>query len=211
MTVIIVFIAAILCGIISSTPPGPINLLIADRILSNRKSSFVAFLSGIISIDILFAILAFWGYYQFLSESNFGVGLSIAGSIFLILLGTISLKNAIETEEELSPQGSQIRSSFVRDYIAGFFLCGSNPGFLVWWVFVATKFESLGLIELDASLMLIIAIGIAIGDLIWFVLYIKLLKIGRNIIANGIIKKLRIVVATFLILLGIITLSELLM
>ena len=190
MTVIIVLIAAIFCGIISSTPPGPINLLIADRILSNRKSSYVAFLSGIISIDILFAILAFWGYYQFLSESNFGVGLSIAGSIFLILLGTISLKNAIKSEEELSPRGSQTRSSFVKDYIAGFFLCGSNPGFLVWWVFVATKFESLGLIELDALLMLIIAIGIAIGYLIWFVLYIKLLKIGRNIMAKGIIKKL---------------------
>ena len=37
------------------------------------------------------------------------------------------------------------------------------------------------------------------------------MKIGRNIIAEGSIKKLRIVVAIFLILLGIITLSELLM
>jgi threonine/homoserine/homoserine lactone efflux protein len=211
MTVIIAFIAAIFCGIISSTPPGPINLLIADRILSNRKSSYVAFLSGIISIDILFAILAFWGYYQFFSESNFGVGLSISASIFLILLGAISVKNAIKSEEELSPRGSQTRSSFVKDYITGFFLCGSNPGFLVWWVFVATKFKSLGLIELDAWLMLIIAIGIAVGDLIWFVLYIKLLKIGRNKIGKGSIKKLRIVVAILLILLGIITLSEVLM
>ena len=63
-------------GIISSTPLGPINLLVAENYLSDKKVKIIPFLSGVILIDSIFGYLTFWGFEEFLSDYEL-IGASI--------------------------------------------------------------------------------------------------------------------------------------
>lgn len=56
-------------GIISSTPLGPINLLVAENYLSKPKIKIIPFLFGVIIIDSIFGYLTFLGFEEFLVEA----------------------------------------------------------------------------------------------------------------------------------------------
>jgi arginine exporter protein ArgO len=79
-------------GIISSTPLGPINLLVAENYLSVKKVQIVPFLSGVILIDSIFGYLTFWGFDKFLSDYELvGAGIGIFGGLAIIALGGIGI------------------------------------------------------------------------------------------------------------------------
>ena len=52
----------LVAGFISATPPGPINLLLANSIFAGRSESHRYFLGGVLLADAAFATLACLGY-----------------------------------------------------------------------------------------------------------------------------------------------------
>ena len=200
-------ITGIVFGFISSTPLGPINLLVAENYFEGKKIKIKPFLAGVIIVDAVFAYLAFWGYHKFLSDTKVGIGIQIVGATAVIFLGVIGL---IKLYQKGNPKHNKkhLSKSNTANFFKGAFLCGSNPGFIIYWMWVAGQikhgFEVYfpeGEITLFNSIL--INLGIVLGDFIWFYVFIALLKIGAKKMKSNILFYLRLVISLFLIGLGI--------
>ena len=192
------------CGIFSSTPPGPINLLIADTVLGGQKIKLKSFLSGIIIVDALFALLAFWGYSAFLEGTDFSFYLSLFGGFVLIILGVLGIYSTLSTKaiKEKTQFG---KSTF---FVKGLLLMIANPGFLAFWVIVANQIGSFSWHPITNLRTITLVIGVALGDLIWFILFIRLLRFGKGKMNHLFIPKLRLFISSLLILIGLYALYK---
>lgn len=209
--IIILFVFGISSGFISSTPLGPINLLIADHYLARPRLAVIPFIVGIILADVLIAFLAFWGYHVFIQETNVGPYVAIIGGLIVVVLGVVGLvgafrskKNEAKTHEHL-PKTAGKKSL---DFIKGVVLCGFNPGLLLFWVLMASALESITdnlfgkEYDFHTSYYLLVLLGIIIGEILWFILFIKLLKIGAQKFSNNILFYIRFSISALLVVLG---------
>ncbi|MCX6182225.1 MAG: LysE family transporter [Bacteroidetes bacterium] len=209
--VFILFFFGIGSGFISSTPLGPINLLIADHYLSRPRLAVIPFIVGIILADVLIAFLAFWGYHVFVEETNVGPYVAIIGGIIVVILGVVgvigaykSKNNAAQSHEPL-PKTAGKKSL---DFIKGVVLCGFNPGLLLFWILMASTLESItdklfgAGYEFDSLYYLLVLVGITIGEILWFILFIRLLKIGAQKFSNNILFYIRFSISALLVGLG---------
>ncbi len=205
-------------GVISSTPLGPINLLVAENYLSKPKIQIVPFLLGVIIIDSIFGYLTFLGFDRFLTESpRIGTGIGVFGGGCIILLGVIGAYQLL-TKKEAKSSGIEIKKSiFLKSPLAsfgkGFVLCGSNPGFIAFWAWVAYNAQgwitSLFPTEtINNFNLLLFSFGIIIGDCLWFGFFIHLLKKGTKKYNPNILNRIRLMISFTLIVLGIYTLVE---
>lgn len=186
----------VVSGIISSVPIGPTNLWIANALLPPRKSrlNLFCFVSAIILMDTLYALIAFWGYYSYLKETKFGVGLGFVVAIGLMVLGIYELydskrqvKTSQETIAQLAPHST---SKTVGDFLIGILL-GANPTFIIYWLAVAHVCDDLGIHQLNSGFALVVCLGVILGDTLWYGSLIALLKRGLHLISGPFIIYLR--------------------
>ena len=202
-------------GIISSTPLGPINLLVAENYLSEKKVKIVPFLIGVILVDSIFGYLTFWGFEKFLSDYQIiGAGIGIIGGLAIIAIGAIGVYQQFKgknNKKKIEIKKNIFLSSSTASLSKGFVLCGSNPGFIAFWGWVAYNAknwttDSFPQFDLNIYNLILFPIGIIIGDFIWFGLFTFLLKRGARRYSGSLIDKIRIFISWGLIALGVFTL-----
>lgn len=202
-------------GIISSTPLGPINLLVAENYLNKKKVKIAPFLSGVILIDSIFGYLTFWGFEEFLSDYKIiGTGIGLFGGIAIIVLGSIGLQQQFKgkhnTNKKIEIKKNIFLKSSTASFSKGFILCGSNPGFIAFWGWVAYNaktwtYQNFPDFEINFYNLILFPIGIIIGDFLWFGLFTYLLKRGARRYSGSIIDKIRTFISWGLIALGLFT------
>lgn len=203
-------------GIISSTPLGPINLLVAENYLSVRKVKIIPFLSGVIIVDAIFGYLTFWGFDKFLSDYTLvGTGIGIFGGLAIVFLGIIGIVQQLQgkhnPDKKIKIKKSIFLKSSTASFTKGFILCGSNPGFIAFWGWVAYNAktwtgEMFPAFDIHYFNLLIFPIGIIIGDALWFGIFTLLLKKGARRYSGSLIDKIRVFISWGLVALGIFTL-----
>jgi len=211
LVALLLFVFGILSGFISSTPLGPINLLVANHYLSHKKLAIIPFITGIILADVFLAFVAFMGFQTLLEGTDIGAWVGLIGGILVIAFGVIGIvaaynKNEVikEVEHELPKTAKKISG----DFFKGMALCGLNPGLLVFWVSMASLQQGLFKdwfdenIEITALLLVILLAGITLGEVLWFAFFIKILKYGAKKFSDKILFYLRVVISAVLILLG---------
>ncbi|MFK7824629.1 MAG: LysE family translocator [Oligoflexales bacterium] len=163
-------LAGILGGFGSSCGVGPINLWMADAAFMRRYKDIYWFLLGVVITDICYAFLAAWGYHSLLIESPYLKYISYFGAIFMILIGiSLFFKKNSEQQKE-----NGIQKKSWKYFFLGTILTGSNPGFLLFWVFVIDFLSGHIGISVNANLLAIFLLGVAIGDLAWFGILAKI-------------------------------------
>jgi threonine/homoserine/homoserine lactone efflux protein len=201
-----------IAGFISSTPLGPINLLVAEHYLHQEKFTIKYFLSGVLFADLLYAFISFWGYYTLVEEFPVEKYVIPIGSTFIIALGVLSLLGLLKRKDgtPVKPKKKVTKiASPMWSFVQGSFLCIANPGFLIYWVYMASTQQKmfgdiLNYREQPTSIMLVLVLlGVLIGDLIWFGSFIKLLKFGAKKMGVGIIKRIRFLISLVLIGMGV--------
>lgn len=186
----------VISGVISSVPIGPTNLWIANALLPPKKPrlNLFCFVSAITLMDTLYALIAFWGYYGYLRESAFGVGLGFAVAIGLMVLGIYEIcdsKRQVKTVQgTIAPASTNSRSKTFRDFFIGILL-GANPTFILYWLAVAHACDDFGIHHLDTGFALIVCLGVVLGDALWYGGLITLLERGLHLISNSFIGTLR--------------------
>ena len=203
-------------GIISSTPLGPINLLVAENYLGKKKVKIIPFLCGVILIDSIFGYLTFWGFEEFLSDYEIiGAGVGLFGGIAIIALGIIGLYQQFKGKHNPNKKIELKKSIFLKSSTAsfskGFVLCGSNPGFIAFWSWVAYNAktwtnQAFPEFEINFFNLLLFPIGIIVGDFLWFGMFTYLLKKGARRYSGSIIDKIRTLISWGLVALGLFTL-----
>lgn len=203
-------------GIISSTPLGPINLLVAENYLSKPKIQIKPFLFGVILIDSIFGYITFLGYEKFLSDApEIGMGIGVFGGACIIILGIIGVYQLYKKPASIKPKDAIIKKSiFLKSASAsfgkGFILCGSNPGFIAFWGWVAFNAEDWASrlfpnYSITYFNLLLFSAGIILGDFLWFGFFIKILKKGAKKYSDSILNKIRLIISIALIALGLFT------
>ena len=89
----------ILFGFISSTPLGPINLLVANHYLSHKKLAIVPFIFGIILADLLLAFVAFMGFQSLLEGSKITAWVGAIGGVLVIVFGVLGIVAAFNKKD----------------------------------------------------------------------------------------------------------------
>ena len=209
-SLVLLFFAGSIAGIITSLPIGPTNLWIAHAVLPPKKllRNIIAFVFGLIFFDVFYAFLAFWGYSEWFRNSSYASwALFIAGA-GLIVLGSLGMKSAFlaNFEQEISDaQGPSLK--LWGDFSSGLLL-GANPSFIGYWVVVA------GLVSeysppnaVDLGLYAVFA-GIVVGDLLWYALFIATAKRYLTVVSPRLIRMSRFATATIFIALGVSVLWE---
>ncbi len=214
MSLFILISTGTLAGFLASTPFGPINLLIAHSVLSGKNQGFAPFLTGVILTDVFFAALAFLGWASFFSQKELTSEWEIAGGLLIIALGGYFLKRSL-TKEQLKSEDNapaapsiQFKIRAIRDFLKGVVLCGVNPGFILFWVFVASQIQKFNISEMSYPDISLLLIGVALGNILWFWFYLTILKYGSRKFSNHIIKYIRIAISLVLIVLGIFTIVQ---
>lgn len=206
-------------GIISSTPLGPINLLVAENYLSKPKIKIKPFLFGVILIDSIFGYITFLGYEKFLSDApKIGMGIGLFGGACIVLLGIVGIYQLYKKPVDSKSTKQVIKKSiFLKSSSAsfgkGFILCGSNPGFIAFWGWVAFNAEDWASklfpgYPINYFNLILFSLGIILGDFLWFGFFIKILKKGAKKYSDSILNKIRLVISIALILLGLFTIMS---
>lgn len=187
-------VVGVISGIISSVPIGPTNLWIANALLPPKKHSLnlFCFISAITFMDTLYALIAFWGYYSYLRDTAFGVGLGFVVAFGLMVLGFYEIydsKRQAETVQQ-EPILSNSASKTAGDFFLGILL-GANPTFIVYWLAVAHVCDDFGIDQLDTGFALVVCLGVVLGDILWYGGLVMLLERGMHLISGSFIGTLR--------------------
>ncbi len=192
MTTGILLLAGLVSGFCSSAPLGPINLWLVEAVIGNSKKAIIWFLSGVLIVDITFVSLAVWGYYEYINGSHFVSRAQFAAGIFLIVIGIMSFLNLYRTKGAGTIHAIATKtSSPVKNFIMGGALCGSNPGFLMFWLFVVNFLNQSFTLEMSMVPHLLFLIGVVAGDSLWFGLLIKLVAKGLTLAKPHILLNIR--------------------
>jgi threonine/homoserine/homoserine lactone efflux protein len=166
-------------GFLSSTPLGVINLWVVNSAIDDGEKALKWFVVGVIAADVSYAGVAAWGYHQFLQEGNLGRWLELMGGAFLVILGVANLRKVAASNgkkvEDKPPTG---KTPF-KDFTLGAFMCGSNPAFLMFWVYAIKKVEEHFHVTLTDQSIIAFLGGIGLGDALWFKLITSVVRRGR--------------------------------
>lgn len=197
---VLIILAGLLGGLASSAPFGVINLWVSDAVLSKSEHKILWFLVGVILADIVHAAMASWGYHLILQESGFDRWVGILGGAFIVVMGILGLRKPKELNIPAPPQKKLKKAN---EFFLGIMMCGLNPGFLVFWMFVIDQLEKKLGVGLDGTNLISFIVGILIGDLIWFSFVILLARKGRDHMNPFIIRLIRSSVAWVFIVVGV--------
>ena len=192
-----------ICGFFSSSPPGPINLLVADSVIGTRSLHRNAFIIGVIIAELLLAGIAFWGYHRFFQTPAFQRWAPLIGGIFVMGLGIAGLFSQRPKGEEGAGAGGYSGRKKGGDFLQGLFLCGSNPAFLLYWIYVMSALSYVGLSTGVPMKSIYLLSGIALGNALWFKLFIGSLKRGADRLKGSFLPWLRKGISFALIALGL--------
>lgn len=194
------FVIGIIAGFCSSTPPGPINMWLVDQTLSSKKIKSTAFLTGVILSDILFALLASWGYVKLLEQKAVLSWVKPISGFFLILIGFFAVLQLFYLKEVKKSQSNQLNlASSFKNFSIGLAMCGSNPAFLLFWIFIIDQSKVILGTNIEGINTMFLCCGIAVGDIIWFKSLIYLVNKGKEQLDNRIIFRIRLAIAIIFI------------
>lgn len=204
MNDVVVLIAGLLCGFVSSSPLGTINLWLINQTLKTNKLN-PWFISGVVVADCTYASLAAWGYQKLFSDTAAERWVGLIGGSFLIVLGLLSFRkgsSAVSAEKtsETMTKGQQ--------WLLGAFMCGSNPAFFVFWVFAVNSLDRHLDLAIKGTSVLPLVVGIACGDVLWFSLLSSLVKRFRNKVTDKWSMLINRTVASIFVVVGLATIVK---
>ena len=187
----IYFAAALLGGLVSTSPPGPLNIQLIIFYLKKQKKDLFAFQTGIILTDAVVCFIAYLIADQTLHaefilnfQKKHSIFLNIVFILFILILGLTfilnSKKNALRLEsnlyayEKTPGEDTNIVSSFIKGIVGTLTIPSLLPFWYLWWI--GQDISDDYPVE---YLILPIFLGVYIGDIAIFKLY-RLLSYGLN-------------------------------
>jgi len=200
-------------GISGSAPIGPTELWLTNAVLPPKKStpSIIAFVVGIIFMDILYAGIAFWGYYVYFKGTDLGNVLAMVAAGGLLCLGCYELYTLRKSQENIP--GQELSNANNSENIGHAFgigmILGSNPAFIAYWMVIATLLSSYGIETVHILTAGLFFLGLGIGDIIWYGAFVKVVSKGIAFISLRFIRWLRVGIAVGFIIFGSLVLIAL--
>jgi len=123
-----------LLGFLTSIPVGAVQLEVIKKTINGHKKPAIATAMGSSLSDLLYGMLALFGFGDFLLHKDFQVCIYSLG---IIVLSYLAYKSYQEREYMLHEE-KRITYGKRLSFITGFTIAITNPGMIIWW-FVGFK------------------------------------------------------------------------
>ncbi|MDA8105018.1 MAG: LysE family transporter [Nitrospiraceae bacterium] len=138
-------ISAFLLGFIAAIPAGPIQIEVVRRSINGHlKASLMVILGAFVS-DVIYGSIAFFGITPFLRERMVMAVFWLGGSLILIFLGVLTIRNTLRPGDPDSQSKYLVKKRW--SFLGGLSLSGTNPMMILWWLLGARIFVDIGLID----------------------------------------------------------------
>ena len=190
----------ILLGLTLAAPIGPVNLEIIKRGLKEGFGQAFLTGAGAMCADATYLTLIFFGLTSFLNIAFMKIFLGIAGSMILIYLVTVSVKDFFSKSviAENSP-----RSLFKNSFVTGYALAIASPMTIVWWTGVFGALLAAQTNTQTNVSAFFSCLSILLGCFLWVFSLACALHWGKKIINEKITGLISLVAGIFLIYFGI--------
>ena len=189
----------ILLGLSLAAPIGPVNLEIIKRGLNSGFKQAILAGVGAMCADTTYLVLIFFGLTSFFNFAFMKLLLGVGGSLILIYLGGVSVKEYFKANTVENKQ-----RNFSSSFIAGYALAISSPMTIVWWTGV---FGALLAAQTHTQTTTISAffscLSILLGCFLWVFFLSASLHWGKKIINEKLTRLVSLFAGCFLIVFGI--------
>jgi len=198
------FLSGIISGIFSSIPIGPTNFWIANAVMPPAKptSSIIAFVIGIMIMDVAYALTAFWGTHFFFEGDILNSWLGLTTGILLIGMGGLEWKS-IQYPSPVKVQTKTTQAAGIAGHGFLGILFGVNPGFILYWIAFTSLLTNWGIGTTGQTFVILISLGIVVGDIIWYWGFAATVMKGAKRLSEERLKILRFIIIAILILFGL--------
>ncbi len=199
-----------LTGLSGALIPGPLFAFVISDTLKKGALSGPLAIVGHISVEIpLIVALVVLGLE--LMRSYFGQFESwiyVIGGIALILMSSFIIKEAKAAKSRLSREeiGKEMRGAkykYKSSIFGGFLLTAFNPSFIPWWTTAGLMTLMVGLESPIRNGVLLVVLGHFLSDFAWYSLVSLSFAKGKNFFVGGRYEWTMLVIAVFLIVLGV--------
>ncbi len=116
-------------GFLTSIPVGAVQLEVIKKTINGHKKPAIATAMGSAASDLLYGMLALFGFGDYLLHKDFQVFIYIMG---IIVLSYLAYKSYQERDYMLHKE-KRIKYGKRLSFITGFTIAITNPGMIIWW------------------------------------------------------------------------------
>ena len=188
----------ILLGLSLAAPIGPVNLEIIKRGLHSGFKQAILTGAGAMCADATYLVLIFFGLTSFLNFAFMKFLLGVGGSLILIYLGGVSVKEYFKADTVENKQ-----RNFSSSFTTGYALAISSPMTIVWWTGV---FGALLVSQTHTQTTIsafFSCLSILLGCFLWVFFLSASLHWGKKIISEKLTRLISLFAGCFLIVFGI--------
>jgi len=166
-------------GLGAAVPIGPVNVEIARRVLRSGFRNGFALGCGAVSVDVTYAILSSLGVRSLLDRPHLRMMIAIAGLVFLVALGVLSIRGALHDLHTDPLSQPEPTPSIHGAYLTGLLMTLLNPVTLAFWFLTVPG--TVGSIARDPAHDLpVVCAGVFAGTIAWVIFFCTLLTLlGR--------------------------------
>lgn len=190
-----------------SIPVGAIQIEIARRAFNGYFKSAIAVVIGSTVSDFIYGLVALLGLFRFLTAVQIRPYFWCGGSILLILLGLLAIRNYRHPHEVSVSKHYLLKKRY--SLVTGFFIAASNPLIIIGWLTGAEFAHRLGLLhEPNVQLYFIFILFGALGLGAYLALIAVVLYRVRHFLSEKLIRITSLAFGILLIGIGLYFLFE---
>jgi len=130
-------------GFLTSIPVGAVQLEVIKKTINGHKKPAIATAMGSTLSDLLYGILALFGFGNFLLHKDFQIFIYSLG---IAVLSYMAYKSYREREYMLHKE-NRIRYGKKLSFLTGFTIAITNPGMIIWWLVGFKIFADLNMFD----------------------------------------------------------------
>jgi threonine/homoserine/homoserine lactone efflux protein len=171
-----IFLGGISLGFSVAAPPGPVNALAAQQIVSRSWFAGWQILLGATTADAVFFVLTFYGLGRFVSSYDRNVLFILGGGLMLYLAMSLlrKLSKGARRLSETKVRGAAEAADIIRriPFLLGLSIGLTNPYQLAWWVAIGAGMVA----DLGGG----VVSGFFVGILSWTLIFSAIVKEGTT-------------------------------
>jgi threonine/homoserine/homoserine lactone efflux protein len=201
-----ILIRALLLGVITSMPIGPIGILCIHKTIYDGKKYGYAAAFGSVTADVIFATIAAFGISAVSNIINNHIFMiKLVAAVFLGIIGIrVYLMNPAKNEKE---EKRVSKRNLIAAYFSVMILTLLNPVSILLFIALFTSFGLVNVISGNGMTSLIQIVGaVFIGSILWWFFVVKLVaKFSKNMSEEK-ISKISKIIGTLIFIMSVFTL-----
>jgi threonine/homoserine/homoserine lactone efflux protein len=202
MNYTIFLISAYFMGCLAAIPAGPVQIEVIRRSINGHLKPSLIVVLGAFFADIFYGSIAFFGIAPFLEKEKVMALFWLAGGLFLIVLGVMSIGHSLKNAKISHTPDHLKRKRWA--LLGGLSLSATNPMMILWWLSGVRIFKDLGLIE---NFTTDIAVSFLAGGSLGLASYLVALSLfifwAKKFISLRMLQKINLFFGCFLILIAL--------